>query len=188
MLLNSINLEHQQVKKIPRLYHLSFREVKQKIFRPRLPTGLYESKISDFIYNITDLFKNGTIKKEPDIPRISGAPSIEGCFAAIETNLPQMIDYNILKNHGVEYVVYELLVTSNSNVVPPEVISDFELVYDALYTKEHWILTPTRIKLLGRVNIQYDKRYDKKIRPYGKSTYKKRSYVVNTSKVKVTWL
>ena len=75
------------------------------------------------------------------IARISAAPTVDGCFRGVGA-----------KASG-RYQVYRLLLTKDSRVVKPTT----KLVPDRDKSDEYWVLTATKVKNIGYVDVTVNK-------------------------------
>lgn len=76
--------------------------------------------------------------------RISAAPSIDGCFRAV--------GYDLKPGESVKCYIYKLILTKDSKVVKPTK----RQVPDQSLGNEYWVLTPTKTKSLGYIEITAD--------------------------------
>lgn len=124
------------MKKIKKLYHVTLdNHGKSKKFQPRIPTNRYEGGYTYHPYIGEEL------PEDDQIPRICVSPSLTGAISAI--TLPDT------GADGIKAFVYQA-------VDPLGVTADLPriLVPDAKETKEHWILTPTKMKRIGSIRIR----------------------------------
>ena len=82
--------------------------------------------------------------EENTTKRISAAPSIDGCFRAV--------GYDLKPGESAKYYIYKLLLTKDSNVVKPTKSQ----VPDQSLGDEYWVLTPSKTKSLGYIEITVD--------------------------------
>lgn len=82
--------------------------------------------------------------EENTTKRISAAPSIDGCFRAV--------GYDLKPGESAKYYIYKLILTKDSKVVKPTK----EQVPDQSLGNEYWVLTPTKTKSLGYIEITAD--------------------------------
>ena len=82
--------------------------------------------------------------EENTTKRISAAPSIDGCFRAV--------GYNLRPGESTKYYIYKLILTKDSEVVKPTK----DQVPDQSLGNEYWVLTPTKTKSLGYIEITVD--------------------------------
>lgn len=82
--------------------------------------------------------------EENTTKRISAAPSIDGCFRAV--------GYDLKPGESAKYYIYKLLLIKDSEVVKPTKSQ----VPDQSLGNEYWVLTPTKTKSLGYIEITAD--------------------------------
>lgn len=82
--------------------------------------------------------------EENTTKRISAAPSIDGCFRAV--------GYDLKPGESAKYYIYTLILTKDSKVVKPTK----DQVPDQSLGNEYWVLTPTKTKSLGYIEITAD--------------------------------
>ena len=82
--------------------------------------------------------------EENTTKRISAAPSIDGCFRAV--------GYDLKPGESAKYYIYMLILTKDSKVVKPTK----DQVPDQSLGNEYWVLTPTKTKSLGYIEITAD--------------------------------
>jgi hypothetical protein len=119
------------------LYHISFDGTLNGSWQPRNPDG-FSDRDSQF--------------SEPDMPRISVAPTIPQCFQAIYPNVSQFFEEENYPN--IEFYVYEPRFIGYERVLPPKYLTNQRMVHDAHMTDEYCILDPTFMQLVGKVMIQ----------------------------------
>jgi hypothetical protein len=118
------------------LQHISFNKNLEGLWKPQVPAEYIENK---------------TYLSEPDTPRISLSPSIEGCFKAIYPNVSKYFE---IENYPyMEFYVYTPLLTGKERIWPPSYLTTNRLVHDAHETNEHCILTPVYMKLIKKIRI-----------------------------------
>lgn len=128
-------------KKVPdnikELYHISFNSNLEGKWTPKKPDGDYdENTSSDLLPEVTDA-------------RISLSPTIEKCFQAIYANVKHFIK----DKTPLTFNVYTPVYSGKEWIVYPETLTKQKFVHDAHITKEHCILTPVYMKLVGKVEI-----------------------------------
>lgn len=156
--------------KLPTLYHLSFRSDLAGNWKPRLPAG-------------SETVGNGPFM-EPMVPRVSLAPTIEGCFAGIYPNISKLFEE---KNYPHMYFsVYSPVILGTERVWTPEAMVKNRLVWDAFFTQEYAILDPVEMKLVGEVKVlNTNKLPTKMIHPFNDSAIPEKS--VGPDGIKFTW-
>lgn len=118
------------------LYHISFDGSLNGQWTPRNPDGF------------TD---RSSALSEPDLPRISVAPTIPQCFQAIYPNINQYFEEQ--KYPHLDFYVYQPRFIGNERVLPPKYLTTHRYVHDAHLTDEYCILDPTFMQMVGRVRI-----------------------------------
>lgn len=113
------------------------------ISKIRTQSLYHVSKNSELELLIPGISKKLLKGEDATTKRISAAPTIDGCF--------RMVGYSV-KEMPARYYVYRLLITKDTEVVRPtkDQVPDVEL------GDEYWILTPTRVELIGCIDISYD--------------------------------
>ncbi len=149
----------------PELFHISFRGNLEGKWSPKRPDGDYDAD-----------------KATGDLPetveeRISVSPSIEQCFQAIYANVKHF--YKEGEIEELTFYVYTPVFKGDERIVYPEALVRQKLVHDAHITKEHCIISPTFMKLKGKVKIK---------RPDPKNNVDYYAYGVKTSKGFYGWL
>lgn len=118
-------------------YHISFQDNLEGIWYPTTPKGSNTSEKTDF--------------SEPDIPRISVAPSIENCFRAIYPNISENFEINKLPY--MDFFVYHPLEIIKKKTLNWEELTKRKYVHDAHVTKETWIIEPVKMILISKIRI-----------------------------------
>lgn len=138
---------HQIVKKedvrkskgLPPLYHITFQKVGQRVWKPLLPAG-------------TELIPESSQELgEPPIPRLSVSPTLEQCFRAVWPNVDKYFTKN--KYPHLDFYVYQPIFNGEESVVTSETLTQNRWVWDAHVTGEHWILSPVKMRLLGKCRV-----------------------------------
>lgn len=124
----------------PPLFHISFRDHLDGLWTPRLPDGNYASGDKE-----TGEFP------EPKVARISFSSSLEGCFYAIYHNISQYFEIN--KYPYMDFFVYSPILTGNEKIWNPQFLTKKRLVHDAHVTNEYCILTPVKVKCIGKLRV-----------------------------------
>jgi hypothetical protein len=144
-------------KEITKLLHLSFNPDLEGVWTPKLPDGgVAESTESEKF-------------SEPDIPRISVAPSIKQCFWAIYPNISHLIDTksNEEWHDEIYFCVYEPNYSEIKSLVEPETITKNKWVHDAHMTEEYWILNPVYMRKIKEIYVKNPSRTEyQKYRPF----------------------
>lgn len=109
-----------------KLYHISKCKINNKTFSPQIP--IYHNQL-----------ENSTI------PRISVSDSIEGCVGSINRWLGKTKNGIIEFDTFTEAWVYEFDTDdiNPKNILNPKFIKENYFIFDAPYTKEHWIINQT---------------------------------------------
>lgn len=129
-------VRYHKAKDLPAMYHLSFRKDLAGLWRPQLPAG---SELPSGDY------------PEPEIPRVSIAPSIEGCFRAIYPNIADL--YKIKKYPYLTFYVYAPIFTGREWIVGPTQLTHEQWVWDAHVTQEHWVTESVKMGLIGQIKV-----------------------------------
>lgn len=126
--------------KLPKLYHISFRDNLEGIWTPRPPDGLPEEPQED-----------GFPYPEPAIGRISLSSTLKGCFLGIYPNIFRYFEED---NYPyLSFSVYSPVFTGKELLVTNEKILKDKLVWDAHITDEWWILNKVQMKLVGKIQV-----------------------------------
>lgn len=121
-------------------YHISFKEDLAGIWTPRLPVGSELEASQDAKYS------------EPNIPRISLAPSIEKCFTSIYPNVSQFFEEK--RYPYMDFFVYTPKDKLNKNdFTSAKELTEKRYVWDAHVTKEIWVTKPIELLLINKVRI-----------------------------------
>ena len=166
--------------KIPlTLYHLSFNGGLVGVWDPE-----FNQKPDENHPETIDLDKV-PFYPEPNIPRISVAPTIEGCFRGV---YPNVYRYFEEKNYPhMDFFVYSPAFEGSERIVTPDILTSHHLVWDACITNEYLILDKVKMVLVGKVRIQNtNKEPTLKIYPFGDKKLEKES--VGPETIKVSWL
>lgn len=108
------------------MYHLSFKQLHNKIIYPRVPNNtLTKNRLEDGY-----------------IPRICFCPTIEQCLMAIGKNI-----------EGRKFNVYTVL-NKNCKIISNDNIIKNAYVPDAEYTKEIWVIEPVKFIKVGRIIVR----------------------------------
>ena len=104
---------------------------------------LYHVSLKQDIKELTPKVTNKPMDKENfGIARISVAPTIDGCFRGVGNAATTS-----------RYYIYKLLLTKDSKVVKPTT----KLVPDRDHSDEYWVLTPTKVKSIGYIDVTVNK-------------------------------
>lgn len=155
----------------PTLYHISFRSDLQGVWQPKLPAGSVTTGESSLF-------------TEPMVPRISTAPTIEGCFAAIFENVYKLFEE---KNYPYMYFsVYSPVVKGGELVWSNADATRTRALWDAHYTGEVSFVQPVEMRLVGEVKIwNTNKIPTKMVHPFNDPTLKEES--VGPAPIKFEW-
>jgi hypothetical protein len=121
-----------------KLFHISFEGNLNGFWHPRNPYGEDDASSAQYA--------------EPDLPRISCAPSIEQCFQAIYPNISQYFEVENYPN--LDFYVYTPVFRGFERILPPKYLTIHRYVHDAHLTDEYCILDPVYMQLIGKVRIQ----------------------------------
>lgn len=166
---NSARMLGSQIK-FP-LYHISFETDLNGVWQPRNPYG--EDNAQDALY------------AEPDLPRISCAPTIEQCFQAIYPNVSQYFEIENYPN--LDFHVYCPIFRGYERVLPPRYLTNHRYVHDAHLTDEYCILDPVFMRKIGQVRIQNTEHNSTlNYHPFNQLTNSERFFA--PTDIKVKWL
>jgi hypothetical protein len=142
------------------LYHISFDGELAGIWTPRNPDG-YTDRTSSL--------------SEPDLPRISVAPTIVQCFQAIYPNVCKYFEDDDYPN--LEFHVYKPKFKGHERILSPQYLTKSHMVHDAHMTHEYCILDDTTMQKVGKVTIQNTNRSPfLDYYPFNQSTYDLKSF------------
>lgn len=118
------------------LFHISFQGDIAGLWTPRLPHG-------------SELAGDGYT--EPATPRISVAPTIEGCLRGVFPNIEHVLE---ARGRPFTYFhVYAPQFTGQEEIIIPDVQTQERWVWDAHITQEHWICSPVKMVHVGRIKV-----------------------------------
>lgn len=123
--------------KPPRLFHISQEGDLDGWWTPRNPAGEPGG-----IYNQY---------REPDLPRISLAPTIRGCFSGVYPNISAKFEEENLPY--VDFHIYEPHLTGEERVITNDELTTRRMVMDAHVTGEWCIVDPVMMKHVGKIRI-----------------------------------
>ena len=126
--------------KLPKLFHLSFNEKLEGIWRPRINQDIK-----------LDKYSKPPLYPEPFIDRISVSPSLKGCFIGIYPNISKYFEE--LKYPYMLFHMYIPSFNGNERVVLPETLTRQKLIWDAHVTKEHLILDKVQMNYWGKCKV-----------------------------------
>lgn len=92
------------------------------------------------------------ICSEPLPPRISTAPTLEGCFGGIYPYLAKVFQDKSIKEK--EFYLYQAIPDKHARILTPTTATDEWLIYDAYLTKEHCIFGKVTMVLVETVVIK----------------------------------
>lgn len=166
-----MNIKSTQARllKLPSLYHISFNDKLEGLWDPEFnqkpddnhPVEL-DPDVEPFPY------------PEPNIGRISVAPSILGCFIGVYPNVAKFFEE---KNYPfMLFQIYVPVFKGHERIVTPETLTKDRLVWDAVVTEEYLILDKVQMKHWGQVEIlNTNKQKTRYIHPFGDKTLPKES-------------
>lgn len=118
-------------------FHISFNKNLEGTWKPQLPAGTELNIKSDL--------------SEPEIPRISIAPSIKDCFRAVYPNISKYFE---IENYPyLKFQVYQPKIESSTKILNWEDLNSKRYVHDAHITKESWILSPVKMLWIAEIEI-----------------------------------
>lgn len=124
----------------PELFHLSFNDKLEGLWRPKLPDG---SELPSGQY------------AEPNTPRISFSPTIEGCFRAIYPNISHL--FEVKKYPYLVFRVYRPILTDKIHLVTPDELTKEKQVWDAHVTREYHTEQAVKMVKVGKVMVKSPK-------------------------------
>lgn len=124
-------------KSIPKLYHISFNSKLEGTWIPKNPDGE----------------PGGIYVKypEPDLPRISVAPTIRNCFMGIYPNISALFEKQNVPY--VDFTVYNPIFKGSERIISPDELSKYRMVVDAHVTQEWCILDKVYMQNIGLVRV-----------------------------------
>jgi hypothetical protein len=145
--------------KLPPLFHISFNDKLEGVWDPEFNQKPDENHPAEpegdpFPY------------PEPNIGRISVAPTIKGCFVGVYPNVAKYFEE---KNYPyMLFQIYTPVFKGNERIVTPEVLTKDRLVWDAVATHEYLILDHVQMNHWGTVEILNPNKYNTRyIHPFG---------------------
>lgn len=127
------------------LYHISFNSKLEGIWDPE-----FNQKPDENHPEVADP-SNTPWYPEPNLGRISTAPSIPGCFVGVFPNVSKFFEEK--KFPHMNFYVYTPVFKGSERVVEPETLTKDRLVWDAIFTGEHLILDEVYMRLVGEIEI-----------------------------------
>lgn len=125
-----------------KLYHLSFNENLDEVLYPRLPDRDH--------YNIPVPGKDYFDEDLP--PRISFAPTVQGCFHGIFPNIMEVYNEAMSKHNGVFHIwLYEGLPDEHTKYIPTSEVR--KRVWDSYVTGEICVASEIRVKRVGQLKV-----------------------------------
>lgn len=126
-------------------FHLSYDpDLDEKELKPQIPSWLKELKDPEKTMKDTGRYENYTT------PRVCLSPSIEGCLVAIMNTWK--LGQSYIPGKQVYVYVPEKPITEYKHKTNKEIIRDGD-IFDAIETKEMWILEPVKLKRYGSIII-----------------------------------
>lgn len=126
-------------------FHLSYDpDLDEKELKPQIPAWLKELKDPEKTMKETGRYENYTT------PRVCLSPSIEGCLVAIMNTWK--LGQSYIPGKQVYVYVPEKPITEYKHKTNKEIIRDGD-IFDAIETKEMWILEPVKLKRYGSIII-----------------------------------
>lgn len=152
-------------------FHLSFDGKLEGVWVPKLPDG-------------SEVERNAF--SEPDIPRVSVSTSIKHCFYAIYPNVSHYFEKN--NDPYMDFFIYSPKGIKTSQTVPPEELIKLRYVMDAHITREHWIVNPVKMVIVGKVRIHNPGRNAKFIKFYPFDDKKQKMLELAPERIKIETL
>lgn len=161
--------------RLPPLFHISFNGELEGLWDPD-----FNQKPDENHPETPDPNKE-PFYPEPNIGRISVAPTIEGCFIGVYPNVAKFFEEENYPH--MFFHVYTPVFEGGERIVPPEYLTRYKLVWDAVATNEYLILDHVQMNHWGTVEI-YNTNKEKTayIHPFGNPNLPKES--VGSSKIK----
>lgn len=135
-----------QVPPLAQLYHISFQEIKEPIWYPKLPDGKEAETEEEK--------KKEKHFPEPSLPRICFSDSVLGCFWAIYPNISKLFENP--ECVYLEFNVYTPKFKGTERVLYPDDLALFKIVHDAHATREYCSIDPVEMKFLEKVRVYKD--------------------------------
>jgi hypothetical protein len=88
---------------------------------------------------------------EPNLARISVAPTLEGCFRGVYPNVWKLFEGR--KQPYMQFSVYQPIFEGDERVVLPQTLIDERLVWDAAAVGEYLILDKVYMKHVGVIHV-----------------------------------
>lgn len=158
---------HELLKhnKYETLYHISFKSDLEGIWKPKNPI-------------------NEGIDTEPELPRISCAPTIEQCFQAIYPNISNLFEEQ--NRPDLKFYVYSPVLDGSEHILYPEQLTKQHIVHDAHMTDEVCILDPVFMKLVMKIKIMNtNKNSFIKYRPWDNPNRNEKDFAPTNIKYKI---
>lgn len=137
-------LNEESTKRIPALFHISFKDNLEGEWKPRPPDGFQikaKEKNKEKEVNIT----------EPKTPRISCSTDLKKCFYAIYPNISFFFETK--KFPYMDFTVYSPRLNGEEKIWTPEYLTDKKLVHDAHVTNEYCILEKVFMQKVGHLRV-----------------------------------
>lgn len=131
---------------LPPLFHISFNSKLEGEWDPE-----FNQKEDENHPAVPDPAKEA-FYPEPNIGRISVAPTIEGCFVGVFPNVSKFFEEK--KYPHMNFFVYSPEFAGGERVVTPETLTKDRLVWDAHVTKEYLILDKVEMRLVGELEVK----------------------------------
>lgn len=167
----SVKIESTKASKLilPELFHISFNGELQGVWDPE-----FNQKPDENHPEEPDPNQEPFPYPEPNIGRISVAPTIEGCFIGVYPNVSKYFEK---ENYPyMQFHIYVPVFKGTERVVTPKTLTKDRLVWDAVATQEHLILDEVQMNHWGVVEIQNtNKATTAYIHPFGDKTLPKES-------------
>lgn len=135
------------------LFHISFKEKLEGVWTPRNPDG-YETPPQKYDKDEYKLSSKENLT-EPNYPRISTAPTLEGCFLGVFPNISHLFEefnYPFLLFH-----VYKASLSSKTMGITNEDLVEKKIIYDAHVTGEYQITSKTKMEHIKVIKIMNPK-------------------------------
>lgn len=120
--------------------HISFKDNLAGVWEPKLPNGMELKESNDVEY------------PEPNIPRISLAPTEEKCFDSIYPNVSSFFEE---KNYPyMDFFVYTpAKKLKREDFIPTKILTQRKYIWDAHFTEEIWAIKPLEMKLVKKIRV-----------------------------------
>ena len=128
---------------VEQLYHISFNGSLKGLWDPAF------NQKPDDNHPVEPVAAEDQWYPEPNLPRISVAETIEGCFRAIYPNVSKFFEER--KYPNMHFSVYSPVFKGSERIVTPGLLTSERMVWDAFVTGEYLILDKVYMQLVGKI-------------------------------------